>query len=68
MEKMGSFAASLAEGSAAGAVGGALTAFGAYSAAATFASASTGTAISTLSGAAASNATLAFFGGGSLAT
>ena len=34
----------------------------------TFASASTGTAISTLSGAAATNATLAFFGGGSLAT
>ena len=68
LEKMGSFVASLAEGTAAGAVGGALTAFGAYSAAATFATASTGTAISTLSGAAASNATLAFFGGGSLAT
>jgi hypothetical protein len=33
-----------------------------------FATASTGTAISTLSGVAASNATLAFFGGGSLAT
>ena len=34
----------------------------------TFASASTGTAISTLSGAAAQNAILAWFGGGSLAT
>ena len=35
--------------------------------ASTFAAASTGTAIATLSGAAATNATLAFFGGGSLA-
>ena len=34
----------------------------------TFATASTGTAISTLSGAAATNATLAFLGGGSIAT
>ena len=51
-----------------GITGGALTAFGAYSAAASFATASTGTAIGTLSGAAASNATLAFFGGGSLAS
>ena len=34
---------------------------------ATFAAASTGTAIASLSGAAATNATLAFFGGGSLA-
>lgn len=62
------FAVSLAGGSIAGVAGGALTALGAYSAAASFATASTGTAISTLSGAAASNATLAFFGGGSLAT
>lgn len=67
LEQLGSFASSLAAGSIAGAMGGALTAFGAYSAAATFATASTGTAISALSGAAASNATLAFFGGGSLA-
>ena len=43
------------------------TAFGAYSAATTLATASTGTAIASLSGVAASNATLAFFGGGSLA-
>lgn len=68
LQSMDRFIGSLAVGSAAGAAGGALTAFGAYGAAATFASASTGTAISTLSGAAASNATLAFFGGGSLAS
>lgn len=60
-------AKSIAAGTASGAVGGALTAFGAYGAAMTFATASTGTAISTLSGVAATNATLAFFGGGSLA-
>jgi hypothetical protein len=42
-------------------------ALGAYGAAQTFAAASTGTAIASLSGAAATNATLAFFGGGSLA-
>ncbi len=58
---------SLAKGSVTGAAGGALAAFGAYGAAATFATASTGTAIASLSGVAASNATLAFFGGGSLA-
>ena len=51
--EMRSFALSITDGLAAGATGGALAAFGAYSAA--------------LSGAAASNATLAFFGGGSLA-
>ena len=72
------FGLSLAGGSLAGLTGGALAAFGAYSAASTFAAisasatgedvASTGTAISSLSGAAATNATLAFFGGGSLAS
>ncbi|MDD6668334.1 MAG: hypothetical protein PUE54_01585 [Bacteroidales bacterium] len=67
LKGLGDFATSIAGGIAAGAMGGALTAFGAYSAAGTFAAASTGTAISTLSGAAATNATLAFFGGGSLA-
>ena len=46
---------------------GALAAFGAYSGAMAFGAASTGTAIATLSGAAATNATLAFLGGGSLA-
>lgn len=46
---------------------GALTAFGAYSGTMAFGAASTGTAIASLSGAAATNATLAFLGGGSLA-
>jgi hypothetical protein len=46
---------------------GALAGFGAYGGAAMLATASTGTAISTLSGVAATNATLAWFGGGSLA-
>lgn len=61
------FAGSLAGGAVAGTAGGALAAFGAYGAAQALAFASTGTAISALSGAAATNATLAFFGGGSLA-
>lgn len=67
LRELGNFAANVAGGVTAGAVGGALTAIGAYGAAQTFAAASTGTAIATLSGAAATNATLAFFGGGSLA-
>lgn len=46
---------------------GALAGFGAYGGAAMLATASTGTAISTLSGVAATNATLAWFGGGSIA-
>jgi hypothetical protein len=46
-------------------IGGA--AFGAWSGAMAFGAASTGTAISALSGIAATNATLAFLGGGSLA-
>lgn len=50
-----------------GAAGGAIVAFGAYNAAMALATASTGTAIAGLSGAAATNATLAFFGGGSIA-
>lgn len=61
------FARSLAQGGIAGTAGGAFVAFGAYGAAQALAVASTGTAITTLSGAAATNATLAFFGGGSLA-
>ena len=68
LREMENVVLSLTSGLTAGVTGGALAAFGAYSAAATFATASTGTAISTLSGAAATNATLAFFGGGSLAT
>lgn len=67
LKQLGNFAAEVAGGVAAGATGGALTALGAYSAASAFASASTGTAIAALHGAAATNATLAFFGGGSLA-
>jgi len=67
LDEMSKFSFSLAKGAAAGITGGSLVAFGAYSAAATFASASTGTAIASLTGIAAKNATLAFFGGGSLA-
>lgn len=67
LKEMGRFAAAMAGGAAAGIAGGALVAFGAYNAAMTFGAASTGTAIASLSGAAATNATLAFFGGGSIA-
>ena len=68
MRSLVNFAGSLAGGTVAGIAGGALVAFGAYGAAQALAVASTGTAIASLSGAAATNATLAFFGGGSLAT
>jgi len=68
MQKMGSLAESLVNGSAGGVAAGALAAIGAYGAATTFGVvAGTGTAIGTLSGVAATNATLAFLGGGSLA-
>lgn len=67
LKNLQSMASSLAGGMASGAMAGAVTAFGAYSAAGALATASTGTAIASLSGAAATNATLAFFGGGSLA-
>ncbi|MBQ6594828.1 MAG: hypothetical protein IJH78_04105 [Clostridia bacterium] len=67
LRSMVNFAGSIAGGTAAGTAGGALVAFGAYGAAQAFAAASTGTAIASLSGAAATNATLAFFGGGSIA-
>lgn len=67
LRTMVNFAGSLAGGAVAGTAGGALVAFGAYGAAQALAVASTGTAIASLSGAAATNATLAFFGGGSLA-
>ncbi len=55
-------------GGIAGLGGGALAAFGAYNGTMLLASAGTGTAISTLSGAAATNATLAWLGGGTLAS
>ena len=67
LKELGNMATSMVSGLATGAVAGTLTAFGAYGAATTLATASTGTAIASLSGAAATNATLAFFGGGSLA-
>ncbi|MBP3224115.1 MAG: hypothetical protein J6M14_02270 [Campylobacter sp.] len=68
LKEMSGFASSILGGVGAGAMGGALTAFGAYGAVGFFgAAASTGTVIGTLSGAAATNATLAFLGGGSLA-
>lgn len=67
MREMSSMASSVLGGLIGGAGAGALTAFGAYGATMTFAAASTGTAIASLSGAAATNATLAFLGGGALA-
>ena len=67
MKSMVNFAGSMAGGAVAGTASGALVAFGAYGAAQALATASTGTAIASLSGAAATNATLAFFGGGSMA-
>lgn len=54
-------------GAVTGAVTGALAALGAYGSVGMLATASTGTAIGTLSGAAATNATLAWLGGGALA-
>lgn len=56
------------KGIATGAGSGALLAYGTYSAVGLLANASTGTAISVLSGAAAKNATLAWLGGGSLSS
>ncbi len=68
MQQNVSFVLDSGLGAAGGAIGGALTAFGAYSGTMAFAAAGTGTAISTLSGAAATNATLAWLGGGTLAS
>jgi hypothetical protein len=67
LKKWSGSASSILGGAGAGALGGALVSFGAYSAAAAFGAASTGAAIATLNGAAATNATLAFLGGGALA-
>ena len=61
-------ATSLGGGVASGAVTGAAAAGGAYRIVGLFASASTGTAIRSLSGIAARNATLAWLGGGTLAS
>lgn len=67
IRELGNMATSIIGGIVGGAAVGALTAFGAYGATMTFAAASTGTAIASLSGVAATNATLAFLGGGALA-
>lgn len=60
-------AAEYAKSAAKGIAAGASTAMGAWALVGTLGSASTGTALATLSGAAAQSATLAWFGGGSLA-
>ena len=66
--KQASFKASeVATGGLGGIAAGTLTAAGAYGAVGAFAAASTGTAIAGLSGAAATNATLAWLGGGAIA-
>lgn len=67
LKQMSTMATSIAGGLAGSAVAGALTAIGAYGGAMTLGTcATTGTAIASLSGAAATNATLAFLGGGAL--
>ena len=66
-KEMTEFASSYFTGSIAGLGFGALAAWGAYGATTALACAGTGTAISTLSGIAATNATLAWIGGGTLA-
>lgn len=68
MRESVSFVMSSGLGAGSGALAGALTAFGAYNGTMLFAAAGTGTAISSLSGVAATNATLAWLGGGTLAS
>jgi len=67
LEKSVELSLEVLEGLAKGIASGALTALGAYGGVSMLATASTGAAISTLSGAAATNATLAWLGGGSIA-
>lgn len=67
VDELSSVAESLVSGTLAGGAAGAVAAFGAYNGVMLLGAASTGTAISSLAGAAASNATLAWLGGGSLA-
>ncbi|ASM79132.1 hypothetical protein VITFI_CDS3355 (plasmid) [Vitreoscilla filiformis] len=67
MEKMVIGSLDIEKGLASGAASGALMGLGAYGSVGMLASASTGTAIASLGGAAATNATLAWLGGGSLA-
>lgn len=66
MKEAGDLAINLSSATGGVAAGG-LAALGAYGGTMAFGAASTGTAITALSGAAATNATLAFLGGGSLA-
>lgn len=68
MESMVLNSLKIEHGIVSGAVTGVLAGLGAYSSVGTLAVASTGTAISGLTGVAATNATLAWLGGGSLAT
>jgi len=67
MKKASFNASELASGGLGAVGGGALTAIAAYGGVMTFGAASTGTAIAGLTGAAATNATLAWLGGGSIA-
>lgn len=67
MKKLGDFGLEVSTGLAQGCVAGGLAAIGAYGGTMAFATASTGTVISGLNGVAATNATLAALGGGSLA-
>ena len=67
MKKVSDLATEVVSGGAAAIGSGALVGMASYGGATMLATASTGTAISSLSGVAATNATLAWFGGGSLA-
>lgn len=67
IREVSSFAREAASGGAAAVGSGALVGLASYGGATMFATASTGTAIGSLTGVAATNATLAWFGGGSLA-
>lgn len=67
LSKMTAVASDVLKGLVSGVLLGATTAYGAYSAVGWLASAGTGIAISKLGGAAATNATLAWLGGGTLA-
>lgn len=67
LRELSGYAEEALSGGVAGLGAGALVGVASYGGAVMFASASTGTALATLSGAAATNATLAFFGGGALA-
>lgn len=67
LQELGELAQPLVTDAESAAVKGGVLAFGAYGGVGLFGTASSGAAISGLSGAAATNATLAWFGGGSLA-